>query len=142
MPCGAAALALLLLVIPRGFPDLAIREKRQEFSHLASVTLRKLDFVGFLLLLLASVFLVTALEEAGTRYSWSSALTIVFLVVSGLSWLGVIAWAWFVDRRQTSVEPVFTWRFLQNRVFMGAALYVRAHTSQNKALQSQYNGRC
>ena len=94
--------------------------------------LRKLDFVGFLLLLAASVFLVTALEEAGTQYKWSSALVVILLVLAALSWLGVIGWSWFVDHKETSVEPVFTWRFLQNRVFMGALLYVESHLSGSK----------
>ena len=85
MPCGAAALALLLLIIPRDFPDLTVREKRQKSNNLVGVTHRNIDFLGFLLLLLASIFLVTALEEAGTQFHLSSALIKVSLVVSGLA---------------------------------------------------------
>ena len=134
VPCGAAVLACLALVIPKDFPALKIIERQQIKNKSARSALRKLDLVGFLILLIASVFLVAALEEAGTQLRWSSAFVVAFLVLSSQAWLWVVGWAWIVDQRETSVEPVFTWRFLRNRVFMGALLYVKSHGSMAKVL--------
>lgn len=122
VPCGAVALLSLILVVPASFPKLA--PKKQHRGSVGS-KISRLDFVGFLLLLSASVFLVTALEEAGTHYRWSSPLVIIFLILSSFAWLGSAGWSLSLDRREIpAVEPVFTWRFVQNRVFVGALLYV------------------
>ncbi|KAI9842654.1 MAG: hypothetical protein M1837_007021 [Sclerophora amabilis] len=84
--------------------------------------LKRVDWFGATLLLAASLLLVTALEEAGIRYPWRSALVITFLVVSGILWITFVAWEHRVTRAASAQEPVFPWRFFQSRVRIGMIL--------------------
>ncbi|KAL9081939.1 MAG: hypothetical protein Q9159_006880 [Coniocarpon cinnabarinum] len=86
---------------------------------------RKLDLLGALSLLAGSMFIITALEEARYDYRWSSALVIVFLILSALSWSVFVLWSWYLhSKTSTNIESVFTWRFFENRIFAGMILYV------------------
>jgi hypothetical protein len=83
----------------------------------------RVDFLGTILLLSATILLVAALEETANEYKWRSAFVITALVVSGLSWILFLAWSWKVTPREGVLEPIFPWRFMQNRVFSGLLLY-------------------
>ncbi|GAB1210878.1 hypothetical protein APSETT445_009678 [Aspergillus pseudonomiae] len=80
---------------------------------------RKVDMLGSSLLLIATVCLVAALEEANQAYEWKSPFTIVMLVISGVTWVLFLAWERRVTLTSTQVEPVFPWRFVHNRVWVG-----------------------
>jgi hypothetical protein len=84
--------------------------------------IRRVDILGVFLLVGAILFLVTALLEASTDYSWSSPLTITFLVLSAILWPSFVMWEWLVTKDSWSLEPVFPFRFLLNRVWMGMLL--------------------
>ncbi len=83
-------------------------------------------------MLAASILLVFALEEAGTRYAWGSAPIIVTLVVSALCWVGFVGWEMRVERNFKGEdgevkgrgvrEPVFKMGLLKNRVLAGMLL--------------------
>jgi hypothetical protein len=47
-----------------------------------------------------------------------------FFVISGISWIALIWWEWFIYRHDSNISPVFPWQLTSNRVFMGDALYV------------------
>lgn len=122
LPAGSVALIVLVLSMPTGFP-----------RHLSNATRRgrwtresflRIDLIGTFLLFGSSVLLVATLEEAGSRYEWSSAIIIVFLVLCGAFWLCFLGWEWFVSREGSIQEPVLTWRFMENRIFMGMLLCV------------------
>lgn len=114
------ALVLLIVAMPTGFPCSLIKNPPRKV--LSKELLSRIDFLGFIILLAACAFFVVALEESGTRYAWSSALPITFLVLSGLLWIGFFAWERIVSREGRIQEPVFTWRFVKNRVFLGVLL--------------------
>jgi hypothetical protein len=68
------------------------------------------------------LLLVTALLEASTAYSWSSALTISLLTISGVLWISFVIWEWFATKDTWPIEPVFPFRFFPNRYWMGMLL--------------------
>ncbi|KAK8069348.1 hypothetical protein PG994_005964 [Apiospora phragmitis] len=116
LPIGLFAVAALAVFLPNDFPFHGSRIC--PFSDKFSI--RRVDFLGTFLLVGANLFLVTALLEASTDYSWSSALVIVFLVISGLLWILFVLWSWVATRDgRWQLEPVFPFRFFTNRYWMG-----------------------
>ena len=87
-----------------------------------STSLKKFDYIGVSLFLAASLLLVTALLEVSTAFSWSSAVSISILVISALLWVSFFAWERTLSQTKRVQEPVFPWRFLRNRVWMGLLL--------------------
>ena len=72
-----------------------------------------------MLLLAASILLVFALEEAGERYAWSSAVIISTIILAGICWVSFIGWEYFVDKSRASQEPIFPLRLLKDRILVG-----------------------
>lgn len=126
VPSGLVAVASLLMSLPNAFPyhHQPSPNRQKVINILTMKTLRKVDFAGSTLLLTATILLVAALAEAGTRYSWRSPFVIILLVVSGLLWLGFLAWERHVTRAEPSTErePVFPFRFVESRVWVGMML--------------------
>lgn len=73
-------------------------------------------------MLVASILLVYALEEAGTRFSWGSAAIISPLVVGICSWLFFVQYELVIEKRQKEQEPIFPMRLLKNRILAGMLL--------------------
>jgi asparagine N-glycosylation enzyme membrane subunit Stt3 len=96
-PAGAAATALIIFFLPSDFfpsepgahPLNLLKRFRSRFTLTA---FRRLDLIGVVLMLAASILLVFALEEAGTRYAWGSVPIIVTLVVAVGCWVGFVGW--------------------------------------------------
>ena len=124
VPAGAVAMVLLLLALPSQFPYQGGHPQNPWKGQklLSLVSLRRVDFIGAILLLSATVLLVCALEEAGIAYQWSSALVITFLVIAGLLWILFPFWERYVTNSATKQEPVFPWRFMKSRVIIGMLL--------------------
>ncbi|MCJ1263264.1 hypothetical protein MMC22_003134 [Lobaria immixta] len=121
LPAGALLVATLLLGMPRNFPN-QVRvspSQQREDSAFSRANLAKLDIVGAGLMLSGSLLLATALLEASTRFAWSSAATISLLVISGLSWICFFIWEWYITGGDGKQEPVFPWRFVYDRAWMG-----------------------
>ena len=89
---------------------------RTKFSK---ASLSRLDVVGVILLLAASILLVFALEEAGQRYSWKSAVIISTITLAGICWVSFVGWEYVVDTSRSSQEPIFPLRLLKDRVMVG-----------------------
>jgi hypothetical protein len=72
----------------------------------------------------ATIFLITALLQGGDgNASWSSAQVVTLLVFSALAWIGFAAWERFITNSTTrGTEPIFPWRFVYNRVWVGMLL--------------------
>lgn len=125
VPVCAVIVILLVLTIPahfpyQGQPESVIESKsKHRFSR---ASLSRVDFFGASLLLGASMLLVTALLEASSKYSWSSAVTISVLVISVFLWISFVVWEKYVSREGSRVEPVFPWRFVKNRGWLGMLL--------------------
>lgn len=72
------------------------------------MSLARLDFIGALLLLSASILLVFALQEAGAReFAWDSPTVISTLTVSGVCWIAFAAWvAAPIQKTRKSFTPI------------------------------------
>jgi hypothetical protein len=81
--------------------------------------LQRVDLLGAFLILVASVLLVFALEEGGSRYRWDSAAIIASLVISTIAWISFIAWEVWLEKSHSIPEPIFPMRLLKNRVLAG-----------------------
>ncbi|MCJ1358941.1 MAG: hypothetical protein MMC33_008941 [Icmadophila ericetorum] len=121
-PAGAVTFALLVLAIPANFPQPQAETKAPRSVALVIHSLKKIDFLGTLLLLAASVLLVTALQETGTEYPWRSVFVIALLTISGILWIGFLLWERFLSQRGSRQEPMLPWRLVKNRIFMGVVL--------------------
>lgn len=123
IPAALPAILIIAFAVPRGFP---YHDKPKSFKELMSkATMRKVDFLGSTLLLLATLSLVAAVEEAGLSHSWHSAFVIALLVTSGVLWITFFIWERHITRDDGlpgATEPVFPWRFVRNRVWMGMVM--------------------
>ncbi|KAI9043094.1 MFS general substrate transporter [Aspergillus affinis] len=123
LPPAALAGLVIIFMIPNRFPN-HHKPRTTDVSLKNSLLggLRRLDFIGSSLLLIATVCLAAPLEEANREFAWRSAFTIVMLVISGFAWIIFLLWERRVTLSKGLVEPVFPWRFAQNRVWMGMLL--------------------
>jgi hypothetical protein len=85
---------------------------------------QRLDLFGAALMLVASILLVYALEEAGTRFSWDSAAIVCPLIVGILSWLLFVYYEVMLEKKKKVKEPIFPMRLLKSRMLTGMFLYV------------------
>lgn len=118
LPIGMVGLVLVILAMPAGFPD--NRPSKAVLLPPKLSDLRgKFDYVGFLLLPTACIFLIVAFEEAGVAFAWTSALVITFLVLAFVLLALFFAWQRLLYVKQSARQPVIPWEFLKHRVLMG-----------------------
>ena len=112
---------MLYISMPASFPykSNTIHNNRK-ISKIERI--QKIDFIGASLLLAASVLLVSALEEGGTEYSWTSAVVLSLLLISLALWFLFFWWQKYQINRQGMQEPILPWRLLQDRFVMGLLL--------------------
>lgn len=130
VPVGVVGLVLAIASIPAGFPHhrkeplpVAAHPTTEVSSPQRSPRpLDRLDIPGCVLLLLATMSVVAAFQEAGSRFPWGSAYFIALLVVSVLLWITLVVWERRVTLANTVREPVLPWRFLTNRFVVGTLL--------------------
>lgn len=135
VPAGVVTAILILIAVPNNFPYQGIEHTQSSRpKKFSKENLLRLDLLGSLLLLGASLIFVTVLLEAGTEFSWGSATAIVLLVVSAVL-LALFLWN---ERTVTNdnwrPEPIFPWRYLFNRAWMGTLLYVETCRSLDSEL--------
>lgn len=76
-------------------------------------------------MLSALALVITGLEQAASLLSWTTIETLGPLCASAIAWIAFLASQyWHARRTRSLVEPVFPWRFCQDRVVMGLILYV------------------
>ena len=92
--------------MPAGFPRSSCYKRDEKVLSKQSLT--RIDFVGAILLFGSSVCFVSGLQEAGTQYSWSSAMIIVLLVLTVVFAISFISWENFLSRKEKVQEAVFT----------------------------------
>ncbi|KAM0308054.1 hypothetical protein ACHAO8_010387 [Botrytis cinerea] len=124
VPAGALALALLFVCVPVGFPrqnDPAYvsRSLKQKFGK---SSISKIDGTGAFLFLGASLLLVTVLLGAGNQFAWNSTTSISLFVISGVLWILFVWNERLVTDEKRRPEPIFPWRFVVNRKWMGALM--------------------
>ncbi|EED21289.1 efflux pump antibiotic resistance protein, putative [Talaromyces stipitatus ATCC 10500] len=117
LPIGGLAIGLLLLALPAKVGRRSPPHRLGWFSHL-----RRIDIVGAIILLTATLPLITALNEVYVQFKWPEARTIVLLVLSGVAWFVFFAWENAVTREKNVPEPIFPSRFFKNPNWMGMLL--------------------
>lgn len=85
--------------------------------------MHRLDVLGAFLNLAASILLVFALQEGGSRFPWNSAAIIATFILSGITWMAFLGWEGIVGRLTNNVqEAVFPLRLIKDRIFIGLLL--------------------
>ncbi|KAI9740045.1 MAG: hypothetical protein M1818_004796 [Claussenomyces sp. TS43310] len=116
-PTGVVSGTLLLLAVPADFPNQGRTEPRKQPSF------KEVDFIGALLMLSALALVITGLERAASLLTWTTADALGPLCASALALIAFLACQyWHASRPRSLIEPVFPWRFCQNRVVMGLIL--------------------
>ncbi|KAJ5716723.1 MFS general substrate transporter [Penicillium malachiteum] len=124
IPPGAIAVVSLMFTLPNGFPHHhKQREIIESFSQSFSQAFKRIDILGAFLLLAATLLLVVGLDEADEQFSWQSAFTIAVLTIAGVLWILFAIWERWVTMKAVNMEPVFPWRFFQNRVWISMLLH-------------------
>ncbi|EEH05271.1 drug resistance transporter EmrB/QacA subfamily [Histoplasma capsulatum G186AR] len=116
-PAGCVCIGIVALILPSSIssrPDVKFTNHLR--AKISGAALRRVDVVGVFLLLASSILLVFALEEAGTRYSWSDAVTISTFCVGGIAGILFVFWELFLEKSTSLQEPVFPLRLLKNRL--------------------------
>ena len=124
VPAGVITVILLFICVPANFPH------QGQASYVAPTfkeklsrqSLSRLDVSGAFLLLGATLLLVTVLLEASNEFAWGSGTAISLLVVSAILWVLFLVNERIVTGEKWRQEPVFPWRFLVNRPWMGTLL--------------------
>jgi hypothetical protein len=94
-------------------------------TALTRVPLSRMDYVGSLLLLSASVLLIVGIQEAGsTVYQWSSPPIIATLTVAGFCWIALFVWQYFLPSLpvKPAIVPIFPLRLLTKRVMLAGIM--------------------
>ncbi|KAF4995620.1 hypothetical protein FGRMN_5011 [Fusarium graminum] len=119
-PGGLIAATLLAFSIPFSFP---YGETYQVFNPLAfRKKYKRVDFLGMVLSLAASILIIFALEQGGVAYPWGSGTIVSTFVLSAILWVSFIAWERLISRRNGTCEPMFPWSLVRNRFVMGLIL--------------------
>jgi len=121
VPLGAITIVLLLITLPSKFPNQGDPEYISPTwrERLSKHSLARLDVGGAFLLLGGTVLLVAVLLEGGISIAWNSAAAIVLFVLSGIMWILFLGNEWFFTKYERTLEPIFPWRFMHNRAWMG-----------------------
>ncbi|KAI1459634.1 putative multidrug resistance protein fnx1 [Annulohypoxylon moriforme] len=120
VPICIPALVIAIIAIPNGFPY----DNRSNYRQKAVTKspLRRIDILGTILILFATLALTSAFEEADKDFPWRSGYVISLLTISGLLWIALIFWERHVTYAGGVREPILPWRFLTNRHMMGVLL--------------------
>ncbi|KAI2468606.1 putative multidrug resistance protein fnx1 [Annulohypoxylon bovei var. microspora] len=123
VPIAVCTLLLALAVIPNGFPHHNETPRQLETQKpRPTASIKRLDIIGTILLLVATVSLAAGFQEAGSRFPWKSAYVISLLTISGLLWIVLLLWERRVTLAGGSQEPVLPWRLLTDRAMTGILL--------------------
>ncbi|KAF4949860.1 hypothetical protein FGADI_8604 [Fusarium gaditjirri] len=119
-PGGALAAVLLAFSVPFNFP---YGESDRFFHSLASKQMwKRVDVVGMVVSLAASILIIFALEQGGVAYPWGSGAIVSTFVLSGVLWVAFVAWERLLSKRGGVREPMFPWSLVHNRFVMGLLL--------------------
>jgi EmrB/QacA subfamily drug resistance transporter len=108
----------------------------------------KLDFIGAVLLVVASVLVQLVLSWGGTRFAWTSPI-ILGLGAAGIAFIGLL-----VLRLNTAAEPLISSALLRNQVvligsssvgltmgvFVGLMIYVPIYFETIRGISATYSG--
>jgi hypothetical protein len=95
-------------------------ERRNKYD--TKTGLSKIDFVGNLLLVIASILLIFSIQEgASFVWKWSSPIIIWSMVISGACWFLLFVWETYLFYGSSQkVEPIFPLRLAVGRVYFAS----------------------
>jgi hypothetical protein len=121
VPIGATAVAILLWLFPRFlWNEPAAKTATQD--SIRHALYKRLDILGTILLLGSCLLLTTGLQQAALGYSFRSAYVLPLLICAGPFCVAFFTWQWYLTTRRSLPEPVFPWRFCQDRIQFGTIL--------------------
>lgn len=125
-PAGCVCIGIVAFCLPSSIssrPDVKFTDHLR--AKVSKSALKRVDIIGVLLLLASSILLVFALEEAGTRYSWSDAVIIATFSLAGITGILFTFWELFLEKSTSLQEPVFPLRLLKNRLLAAMMAWVK-----------------
>jgi hypothetical protein len=95
-------------------------ERRNKYD--TRTGLAKIDLVGNLLLVIASILLIFSIQEgASFVWKWSSPIIIWSMVISGVCWFLLCVWETYLFYGSgQKVEPIFPLRLAVGRVYLAS----------------------
>jgi hypothetical protein len=121
VPIGAVTLAMFVWIFPQWLSkEPAGKQGKQSFRML-----HRDDFLGCILLLGNCFLLTTGLQQAALGYDFDSPFVLPLLVCSGPFLIFFLISQWYITTRSTTPEPVFPWRFFQDRVRAAVVMWVQ-----------------
>ncbi|KAK3694253.1 major facilitator superfamily domain-containing protein [Podospora appendiculata] len=95
-------------------------ERRNKYGVRAAFS--KIDFVGNILLVVASILLVFAIQQGGSFvWKWSSPVIISSLAISGVSWFILGAWETYLYYGNgRPIQPIFPLHLATGRVYLSS----------------------
>ncbi|VZI03292.1 unnamed protein product [Fusarium fujikuroi] len=116
LPGGAIAFFMVCLFLPASEESSNLSLLKVLRAKVRRSNWVRIDVLGIILLLAASVLLVFALEEGGTRYSWSNAIVIATLVLAVVLFIAFGVWEVYVEKSPGKQEPVFPPSICKDRI--------------------------
>ncbi|KAG5756552.1 hypothetical protein H9Q72_008483 [Fusarium xylarioides] len=116
LPGGAIAFVMVCFFLPASEESSNLSLLKVLRAKVRRSNWVRIDVLGIALLLAASVLLVFALEEGGTRYSWSNAVVIATLVLAVVLFIAFGFWEVYVERSTSKQEPVFPPSICKDRI--------------------------
>ncbi|KAH7233543.1 major facilitator superfamily domain-containing protein [Fusarium tricinctum] len=116
IPGGVIAFVMVSVFLPASEESSRLSLLQALRSKVRRSNWVRIDVLGILLLLAASVLLVFALEEGGTRYPWSSAVVISSLVLAVALFIAFGFWEVHVEQSPSKQEPVFPPSICKDRI--------------------------
>ncbi|KAF5646232.1 major facilitator superfamily transporter [Fusarium sp. NRRL 52700] len=116
LPGGAIAFVMVCLFLPASEESSNLSLLKVLRAKVRRSNWVRIDVLGIILLLTASVLLVFALEEGGTRYSWSNAIVIATLVLAVTLFNAFRFWEVYVEKSPNKQEPVFPPSIYKDRI--------------------------
>ncbi|SPJ85735.1 related to multidrug transporter [Fusarium torulosum] len=116
VPGGVVAFVMVSVFLPASEESSRLSLLKALRSKVRRSNWVRIDVLGILLLLAASVLLVFALEEGGTRYPWSSAVVISSLVLAVALFVAFGFWEVHVEQSPSKQEPVFPPSICKDRI--------------------------
>ncbi|KAJ4264444.1 hypothetical protein NW762_005644 [Fusarium torreyae] len=116
VPGGVLAIVLVTFFLPASEESKNISILKVLRSKVKRSNWARIDVLGIILLLAASVLLVFALEQGGTRYPWRSAAIIATLALSVACFIAFGFWEVHVEHSPGKQEPVFPPSICKQRI--------------------------
>ncbi|KAM5344235.1 hypothetical protein ACJ41O_012772 [Fusarium nematophilum] len=122
LPGGAIAFVMVAIFLPSSKDSSQLPLKQVLLSKIHPSKWAKIDVLGMVLLLAASVLLVFGLEEGGTRYPWRSPVVISSLALAGIFCICFGIWEIYTENSPGPQEPVFPPSICKNRLLASMLL--------------------